>query len=73
MKGTSDSVHGTAKNQQFVSELRKEKIIDPLINFIILLSTGAVIGLITSRIVKVEHRRSPKPLSGEWDRSSEES
>jgi hypothetical protein len=41
---------------------RRKKI--NLINFILWLSTGAVIGWFASRMVKVEHRRS-KPLTGE--------
>jgi hypothetical protein len=41
-----------------------------LINFIVWLSVGAVIGWLAGRMVKVEHRRTHKPLPGE-DRSSE--
>jgi hypothetical protein len=40
-----------------------------LINFIVWLSTGAVIGWFASRMVKAEHRRTDKPSPGE-DRSS---
>jgi len=43
-----------------------------LINFIVWLSTGAVIGWFASRMVKAEHKRSYKPLPGE-DRSSDNS
>jgi hypothetical protein len=43
-----------------------------LINFIAFLSVGAVIGWFASRMVKVEHRWTHKPLPGK-DRSSEKS
>jgi len=43
-----------------------------LINFIVWLSTGAVIGWFASRMVKLEHRREHKPAPGE-DRGSEKS
>ena len=36
-----------------------------LINFIVWLSAGAVIGWFASRMVKVEHRRNHKPLPDE--------
>ena len=41
-----------------------------LINFIVWLSVGAVIGWLAVRMVKVEHKRTHKPLPG-VDRSSE--
>jgi len=40
-----------------------------LINFIVWLSTGAVIGWFASRMVQVEHRRAHKILPGEADGS----
>jgi hypothetical protein len=43
-----------------------------LINFIVWLSTGAVIGWFASRMVKAEHKQTHKSLPGE-DRSSEKS
>lgn len=43
-----------------------------LINFIVWLSAGAVIGWFAQRMVKAEHRRTHKPSPGE-DHSSEKS
>ncbi|MBP1701808.1 MAG: hypothetical protein H6Q38_915 [Chloroflexi bacterium] len=43
-----------------------------LINFIVWLTAGAVIGWVASRMVTGEHRRTHKPLPVE-DRSSEKS
>jgi len=43
-----------------------------LINFIVWLSAGAVIGWFASRMVQVEHRRTHKAMQSE-DRSSEKS
>jgi len=43
-----------------------------LINFILWLSAGAVIGWFASRMVQAEHGRTYKQMSGE-DRSSEKS
>jgi hypothetical protein len=43
-----------------------------LINLIVWLSAGAVIGWFASRMVEVERRRTHKPTPGE-DRSSEKS
>jgi hypothetical protein len=43
-----------------------------LINFIVWLSAGAVIGWFASRMVQAEQRRIRKPIPGE-DRSSEKS
>jgi len=43
-----------------------------LVNFIVWLSAGAVIGWFASRMVKVEHRRTHKPMSGK-DQSPEKS
>jgi hypothetical protein len=43
-----------------------------LINFIVWLSAGAVIGWFASRMVHLEHRRTHKPMHG-GGRSSEKS
>jgi hypothetical protein len=43
-----------------------------LINFIVWLTVGAVIGWFASRMVMIEHRRTQSSLPGE-DRSSEKS
>jgi hypothetical protein len=43
-----------------------------LINFIVWLSAGAVIGWFASRMVEVEHRRMHKPMADE-DGGSEKS
>ena len=44
-----------------------------LINFIVWLSAGAVIGWFASRMVQVEHRRIHKPVMQGVDRRSEKS
>ena len=41
-----------------------------LINFIVWLTAGAVIGWFASRMVKLENRQTPKPVPDE-DRSAE--
>ncbi len=40
-----------------------------LLNFIVWLSTGAVIGWFASRMVKVEHKLSRKPVPGKAPKS----
>ena len=41
-----------------------------LINFIVWLSTGAVIGWFASRMVKAEHKQTHKPSPGEASASN---
>ena len=41
-----------------------------LVNFIVWLSTGAVIGWFASRMVKMEHRLTHKPLPDDEDQGS---
>ena len=68
----SKAIHdATAENPRLYSILKGESM--NLINFIVWLSAGAVIGWFASRMVKVEHRRTHKPLPDEEARSSEKS
>jgi len=67
----SKAIHdATAENPRLYSILKGESM--NLINFIVWLSAGAVIGWFASRMVKAEHRRPHNPLPDET-RSSEKS
>ncbi len=67
----SKAIHdATVENPRLYSTLKGESM--NLINFVVWLSAGAVIGWFASRMVKAEHRRTHKPLPNEA-RSSEKS